>query len=226
MDKGLKKINELKQKIKELEKSATQNSSKIEDIVKVYEMLILDIGKFEEKNIKLSEEKKKSIEAPQKRQEKKKELIKSIILGYIVTTLIALCVVLIGSGGTVSIINCLLSSLALLSPVCLIAVPIEFKSINKKHPISNASDIESQILSNNKNLESAYSKKNELDTMLNSLKEKNKNYNDEINELQKEMDFIISIRASVIEEYCKNNSELDNKLDIAYDKRNKKEKVK
>ena len=226
MDKGLIKINELKQKIKELEKRKMQSNNKIADVIKAYKMLMIDISTFEEKNTNLNEEKQQNLEAPQKRKKEKKELMISITLGYIVTTLVALLVVLVCSAGTVSISQCLLSSLVLLAPVCAVAIPLEFKSINKKYPIIDNSKIENQILSNNKNLESAHSKKNELDDELIKLQVKKDNFNDEISDLQKQIDSIVSIRTNIIEDFCNNNPELDKKLDDAYDKFKVKEKVK
>jgi ABC-type transport system involved in cytochrome bd biosynthesis fused ATPase/permease subunit len=220
MDKGLMLINELKQKIKAVQKNQAQNNSKIADIIKAYKMLMIDISNFEKIDINLNEEKKKNLEAPQKRKKRKKDLITSMILAYIVTTLIALLVVLVGSAGTVSIAKCLLSSLVLFAPVCGIAIPIEFKSINKKYPISDNTKLEEQILSNNKNLESVYSKKNELDNELINLREKNSKLDEEISNLQKEIDSIVGIRINIIEEFCNNNPELDKKLDAAYEKSN------
>ena len=80
MDKGLIKINKIKQKIKEVEKSEIQNNNKIGDVIKAYKMLMIDISAFEEKNTNLNEEKQKNLEAPQKRKKEKKELMISIIL--------------------------------------------------------------------------------------------------------------------------------------------------
>lgn len=218
MDKGLIKINELNQQISELQKGKQSNNNQISNAINAYKMLMIDIDAFEEKNTNLNEEKQRNLDAPQKRKKEKKELITSIILGYIMTTLIALSVVLIGSTGTVSILKCLLSSLALLAPVCAIAIPIEFKSINKKYPIGDGSKIEEQILLNNNKLKFLYSKKNELDNKLADLRKENTNLDEQISNLQKEINTIVSIRSNIIEEFCNHNVELDKMLDAAYDK--------
>jgi len=216
MDKGLKKINELREQIKELQESKKGNDGKISNIIKSYKMLMLDISLFEENNSNLTTEKTKCLEAPQKRKKEKNNLITNIIFAYLVTTLISFLVVFIGSGGTIPILSCILPSLAIFAPVCGITIPLEFKSINKKYPIVDITKIENEILANNINLESAHSKKNELENLLNNIREINENYAEKINILQKEIDAIAKIRNSVIEDFCKNNIELDKKIDSAY----------
>lgn len=226
MDKGLIRIKELEGAISELEKSELATKSKTGDVVKAYKKLMRDIDAFEVTSTNLNQKKQQNLEAPQKRKTKKVALIKSIIFAYISVTLICLLVVIIGSAGTVSVSQCLLSTLAIFAPVCGIAIPIEFKSINKNYPIVDSAEIEEQILSNNKNLESAYSKKIELDNVLLNLKNKSEDFREEIRDLQREIDSIETIRANIIKEFCNNNPELDKKIDDAYDKSKVKEKVK
>lgn len=226
MDKGLIRIQELEQNLKQLEIKKEKNDKDRFELIAEDTRLDTRIYNMDQEIQKLNRDKSQSEVAPTKRKEDKKNLIISFILSYIITSLIVLFVVYIGSGGAASILKCLASTSLVMAFVSSIAIPLEFKSINKKYPIGNLAQLEKDISVNNTQLDFLKSKKKEISDKIVNLGEIKINLEKEIQTLLEQITSITFLRTKIIDEYCKDNPILDKKLDDAYDKSKVKEKVK
>ncbi len=209
MDKALSKIQELEQELQKIEGENSENDEKIVSLVEEYCDLEYEIEDLQNENKLLKDKKKNIEEVPKKRKINKQNLIKVLLLFY---TLI----VLIGCGLGSFLVYLGVTSLIMASSYSVI-IPLLFNAINKKYPIENLDSIENSILKNNSELNILKNKKKELDEKMDCLQDIRTNYKDEIKDLKQQILSIMSLRNKVIEEFCKDNLELDKKIDSVYE---------
>ena len=226
MDKGLIKINELTQKLKELENQKLINNKEIEGLNQEYSATEEKMNNLENINSDLNAEKQLIKEAPKKLKKAKIAFIKSHVLANLCFAVLVLLIVVGNPEVTIAISKCLgVLSLGVFG-VYSIAVPLKFISINKSIPTGNLAEIEKNISVSNTQLQFLRSKKQELNAEITNLTEINFGLESQIDEILKKINDINYLRTSVIEEFCNNNLELDKMLDDAYDKEKVKDKVK
>lgn len=218
MDKALIRIKNLEEVLEVLQSKNLENTKEIVRIVQQNCSLEEQIDFLEDSNKQLNEEKSFSQEAPKKRKRDKKDFISSIILTYVVGTIIALIPICIGNGNFSLMLPCIGASTLLTAAVSSVIVPLQFKTINRRYPIKNIENIENSILENNKKLEILSNEKQSVAFEEESLAEKRKDFESKIREIKTEIENIASLRHSIIHDYCTNNPELDAKIDEGYEK--------
>lgn len=224
MDKMLIKINQLQQELEKLHNDKLNNDTQITKYNDKNSILKQEIDDLKQKKSKLNNDKLDKSLAHKRRKDDKRSLIISFILSYLVTSLIVVLTVLVGSGGSLTILKCLGSLFFVMSFITSIVIPIEFKSINKKYPIYDLGQLEKEILDVSNMLEHLKNKIKTNNEILNKLKILNVSLEKQINDLIDRINYIKNLRAEVIDEYCKDNKVLDQKINIIYEDKIKKKR--
>lgn len=229
MDKGLIKIKELNKELEGLNIEKTQNDASIREEVEknsILEEEIFDLGKEIETKINA---KTKFENAPKNRKKEKKKTLALKLLSYItISAFIAfICLIFKEVFAFFSVLPSLVVATIGIAIVYSVAIPMEFEKINKKYPIGNIPELEQEIEELRRQLSNSVSNKNKSDNKLENLQKLRKYQEAIIQNILQEKVSIETLRAKVIEEYCNNNPELEEKIDKAYDEDVKaKEKVK
>ena len=217
MDKGLIKIQELNKQLKQLNLEKSQNDSSIREEVEKHSILeeeVFDLGKEIEK---LSDKKINFKNARENRKRDKKKLIKTKLLTYLALLAVITLICLAFSGGIVVVLPSILVTTLGAILVFSVTIPFEFREINNRYPYGNISKINEEIEQLIKQLKQAHSNKNKSDNKLENLQKLRKHQEALIQNILQEKSSIETLRVKVIEEYCNNNPELEEKIDKAYD---------
>jgi len=213
MDKGLIKIQELNKQLEQLNLEKSQNDLNIREEVEESAILEEEIFDLDKEIETKSNEKTKFENAPKDRKKEKKEEILIKLLAY----LFLLVVVSIFFFESTSFLPAVLFITGGSALASIISIPIQFNAINKKYPIGNIPELEQEIEGLRGRLSNSVSRKNNVDFKLENSKELRKTLETQIQKLLQEKTSIETLRAKVIEEYCNNNPELEEKIDKAYD---------
>lgn len=225
MDKALKKINELKQKLEELYVEKDNIEDKID--FKNQDRLECSIGHDKlVRTKKRLENRKQNIEYKQSNLKKwKKQMI-------ICTSILILISEFIIVGLSFSILSpnaaltlTLLTNM-LCIPGCIFAGDVNNYKLHKKylkeHKLEN---VEKELAENSKELEFSKKHMDKLNIELNNFLNTQEDILNNINLLESEIKNIKNIRATVIEEYIKDNQELDILINNEYEKENQKQLI-
>ena len=215
MDKALIKMDELMDILEILVDEKSQISEKIIKLTEMTSKLDYDIDCLEENNQELLDEKIRIEEAPQKIKKEKIDLIKSIIIGYIMLTLVALMPTLVE--GYSYILPCVGVSTLITGIVSGMVLPVQFKTINKKYSTGTIDEVEAQILENNKEIAKINEKKRPLNEEFVQLEQIRKNLETKIHNIEKDIEHVRDLRLRVILDYCTKNLELEEKINVAYE---------
>ena len=225
MDKAFAKMQDIRDVLELLEDQNLENNKKIDELSKNNYDLELNIKILKRVNEHLNYEKLNIQNAPSNRKRDKKGLITSLILMYIFLTLIALFPVLVS--GASLILPCIGTSTLVAALAASIVVPVQFKTINKKYPIGNTENIESEISQNNIRIQKTKEKQLSVEEEIGKLEVIRKSLETKIHNMENELKNLKCLRFKALIDYCKGNLELEEKINIAYDDDVKnKEKVK
>lgn len=223
MDKGLIRIQELNKELKGLNLDKTQNDASIREEVEKNSILEEKIFDLEQEIESLNGKKIAFENARKNRKKEKKETVLMKLLAYIILLFVFSLIFLSSVYLIPSVI--LLTAGSILSSV--ISIPIQFNKINKRYPEGDISKVQEEIEQLRHHLTDVVSKKNKSEVRLENLQKLRKYQEALIQNILQEKSSIETLRAKVIEEYCNNNPELEEKIDKAYDEDIKvKEKVK
>lgn len=223
MDKGLIILNELKKELENLkanydvvifEKEETSN-----------ELMILNGGR-KKLELNLRELKDKEIilkEAPQKLKEYKKKIIKLYFFGFsLFSVILSILLTFISIKNNLGTLYILENSAQLLVGGSLISTLMgifDYSNKQEKYKVGNLEEINKEINEKTDLLEFTKNKINELQQILADLKSNQEKLSDLINIINDKINSIEKIRTEIIETYCKDNKELDDLLDNAYDEK-------
>ena len=222
MDKGLKILEELQLKLVELENQDEENDKLLDSQYEYKTDLVLRITSSEKSLKELNAQKKMYEQAPIKKKKEIKSLLKEFLIVYGIFFIIMIGMGLF-MGDILPALKMILMTGALSSIVFIPAINF---GINQKYPSGDIAEIERKIehhVNNVKNIEKeltvVYSKIHDLEEIEKDLETK-------IDEVVSRIDSIQKVRSEVINAYLKDNKELDNLLDNAYDNEIEKGKQK
>lgn len=152
------------------------------------------------------------------RKKEKKNLISSLSIAYVaLSAVLTLISIAAFQGSLVSILQGLATATFEMLLISGLVIPTQFKQINQKYPTGNISEIEQEMSELRKQLSTLSSKKNKSGARLENLQKLRKYQEALIQNILQEKSSVETLRAKVIEEYCNNNPELEEKIDKAYD---------
>lgn len=233
MDKGLIILNELK---KELEKLKANSTLVIEEKDFIFNDLMASKGRKKQLELNLQELQDKEIilkEAPKKLKEHKNRIIKLYLFSFLLfLSVLSLLLVYISLKKDLGLSYVLENGIQLLlggSLLSTIMGVFDYSNKKNKYKVGNLEEISKEIDDKTKLIEFTKNKIKELENKFTDLKNNQDNLSNSINIINEEILSIETIRNEIIETYCKDNKELDNLLDTAYDEKiegKQKQKIK
>jgi len=233
MDKGLIILNELK---KELEKLKANSTLVIEEKDFIFNDLMASKGRKKQLELNLQELQDKEIilkEAPKKLKEHKNRIIKLYLFYFLLfLSVLSLLLVYISLKKDLGVSYVLENGIQLLlggSLLSTIMGVFDYSNKKNKYKVGNLEEISKEIDDKTKLIEFTKNKIKELENKFTDLKNNQDNLSNSINIINEEILSIETIRNEIIETYCKDNKELDNLLDTAYDEKiegKQKQKIK
>jgi len=230
MDTVSKILEDLEKKSEELRIKSDEAQKRLNDSIKQRDVLNDVFLSLLDKIKKLDQEKKFAEKAP---LEYKKE-VNFIKIIFTIMPLICILAVANDLGCFVSVQNIIanLPQLLIITLACgglgAVWTHVLIKDRKKKYKTREVADIEKDIESLGKELELINTKKGEIIKQIDVDKEQKNSILSEFYNTNNKINSIYELKEQVIEEYCKDNSEVENLLNIRYNEKieNEKQKVK
>lgn len=221
MDKGLEKIRNLEQKLKDLELKEINIDENFENLECEYAKINSHINLLHESLCSLHTSKNIILENPKYLKKYKKDTICRIIYGIIMLNLLAigLCATTIGL-----VIPVLIATTLVITPGAIVFGIRDYKKEKKNRTKNNLNEIESKIEITTQDLNTSKDKLNELSNEILKLEEDNIDLKNEKENILEEKNIIETIRKEVIKQFCNDNKDLEKLLNSSYDKHITKEK--
>ena len=223
MDKGLKILIELK---KELEQLKLNYNVVIEEKDSAFNDLMSSKGRKKQLELKLHDltDKKEILEsAPKKLRKYKKKIINVYFFGFLFFLLaFSILLTFISVRQNLGALYVFKNGIQLLlggSLVSTIMATVDYSNTKRKYNVGDLSQINQEINDIINSIEFYKNKIEVSEKKFNKLKGEQITLDNSINMILDKIKSIETIRSEIIESYCKDNKELDNLLDTAYDEK-------
>lgn len=223
MDKGLKILIELK---KELEQLKLNYNVVIEEKDSAFNDLMSSKGRKKQLELKLHDltDKKEILEsAPKKLRKYKKKIINVYFFGFLFFLLaFSALLTFISVRQNLGALYVFKNGIQLLlggSLVSTIMGAVDYSNAKRKYNVGDLSQINQEINDIINSIEFYKNKIEVSEKKFNQLKGEQLTLDNSINMILDKINSIGTIRNEIIESYCKDNKELDNLLDIAYEEK-------
>lgn len=223
MDKGLKILIELK---KELEQLKLNYNVVIEEKDSAFNDLMSSKGRKKQLELKLHDltDKKEILEsAPKKLRKYKQKTINVYFFGFLFFLLaFSILLTFISVRQNLGALYVFKNGIQLLlggSLVSTIMATVDYSNTKRKYNVGDLSQINQEINDIINSIEFYKNKIEVSEKKFNKLKGEQITLDNSINMILDKIKSIETIRSEIIESYCKDNKELDNLLDTAYDEK-------